>query len=226
MGVIPVGTPHSSAGHHHLMVDIALPSNPSEKVVFSNSHRHFGAGQTSTVLSLPNGAHRLRLLFADHEHRPYFAFSREVNVIVSGNRSDPPVAIDSEAFDVTCQAWYELEVTRPRSEVPAVRIANLRDDELVSSPFRVNFDVQGMGVAPKGYGDAKHGHFVLKVQSGKSPPQIFSFANGATQTVLSLAPGAATLELAFKNDAGDDDLLPPARLSLKVAPGPLAVKKR
>lgn len=218
MGVVPAGKPNPKAGHHHLLVNTPLPSDPSEKIPFSEFYRHFGAGQTSTVLDLKPGPHRLRLLFADHEHRPYFVFSREVTVVVYGKRSDPPLAIDPENYDASCQDWYDNEMTRPRGDKPAVRIANLRDGELVSSPLRLIFDVRGMGVAPTGFGDAKHGHFVLKVQSGRAPAQVFDFSNGATQTTLSLPPGAASLELAFKNDAGDDDLLAPARISIKVSP--------
>lgn len=218
MGVVPAGKPNPKAGHHHLLVDTPLPSDPSETIPFSEFYRHFGAGQTSTVLDLKPGPHRLRLLFADHAHRPYFLFSREVTVVVYGKRSDPPLAIDPENYDASCQDWYDNEVTRPRGDEPAVRIANLRDGELVSSPLRLIFDVRGMGVAPTGFGDAKHGHFVLKVQSGRAPTQVFDFSNGATQTTLSLPPGATSLELAFKNDAGDDDLLAPARMSIKVSP--------
>ena len=118
----------------------------------------------------------------------------------------------------SCKDWYDNELSRLRGDEPAVRIANLRDGELVSSPLRLVFDVRGMGVAPTGFGDAKHGHFVLKVQSGRAPAQVFDFSNGATQTTLSLAPGVVNLELAFVNDAGDADLLPPARMSLKIAP--------
>jgi hypothetical protein len=118
----------------------------------------------------------------------------------------------------SCKDWYDNELSRPRSDEPAVRIANLRDEELVSRPLRLNFDVRGMGVAPTGFGDAKHGHFVLKVQSDRAPTHLFDFSNGAIQTTLSLPLGATSLELAFKNDAGDDDLLAPARMSIKVSP--------
>jgi len=226
MGISPAGKPNPKAGHHHLLIDSPLPSNPAEKITFNEWHRHFGGGQTSTVLDLPPGPHQLRLLFADHAHRPYFVFSREITVVVYGSRSDPPMAIDPERFAASCQDWYDNEVSRPRSDEPAVRIENLRDDELVSSPFRINFDVRGMGVAPKGYGDARHGHFVLKVQSGRAPPQVFDFSDGATQTVLTWPAGVANLELAFKNDAGDEDLLPSARISVKVSGAAPAVRKR
>lgn len=119
----------------------------------AGARRTHGAG----LLAGPHlGAH------GGAHHRPYFTFSREVNVVVSGSRNDPPVAIDRQNMDASCQAWYDNEVTRLRGDGPAVRIGNSRDKELVSSPFRVNFDVRGLGVAPKGYADAKHGHFVLR----------------------------------------------------------------
>jgi len=226
MGVIPAGTPHPSAGHHHILIDSPLPDNPGDKIPFNDLHRHFGTGQTSTVLDLTPGSHTLRLLFADHEHRPYFVFSREVVVVVYGNRSDPPLVIDPQNYDASCKDWYDNEISRPRGDQAAVRVENLRDGELVTSPLRLNFDVRGMGVAPKGYGDAKHGHFVLKVQSGRVPPKVLDFSNGATQTTLSLAHGVFNLELAFKNDAGDADLLPPARMSIKVLAEPFGVGKR
>jgi len=226
MGVIPAGKPHSKAGHHILLIDTPLPSNPSEKITFTDSHKNFGSGQTSTVLDLKPGPHRLRLLFADHENRPYFVFSREVVVVVYRSRTDAPMTIDPENYDANCQDWYDNEMTRPRGDEPAIRFQNLRDDELVFSPFRVNFDVRGMGVAPKGFGDDLHGHFVLKVQMGRLAPQVFDFSDGATQTVLSLPPGAATLELAFKSDAGDVDLLPPAQISIKVGAGATPSRKR
>lgn len=84
MGVVPAGTAHAKAGHHHLLVDKQLQINYRDKIPFDDSHRHFGKGQTGTALDLAPGKHTLRLLFADHEHRPLFVYSREITVTVLG----------------------------------------------------------------------------------------------------------------------------------------------
>jgi hypothetical protein len=36
-----------------------------------DKHRHFGGGQTETMLSLPPGQHTLQLEFADWSHVPF-----------------------------------------------------------------------------------------------------------------------------------------------------------
>ena len=76
MGVIPAGNPNPRAGHHHMLVDTPLPLNYQDKIPFSDTYKHFGKGQTGTLLELKPGKHTLRLLFADHDHRPYFVYSR------------------------------------------------------------------------------------------------------------------------------------------------------
>ena len=72
MGVVPAGKALPGTGHHHILVNTRMPPSVSEKLPFNDGHRHFGKGQTFAVLDLPPGKHTLRLLFADHEHRPYF----------------------------------------------------------------------------------------------------------------------------------------------------------
>lgn len=85
MGVAPAGTERENSGHHHLLVnrpplgqgefggeefELAVPSD--------ESHRHFGGGQTETVLDLPPGEHTLQLVLGDYLHVPH----------------DPPVVSD------------------------------------------------------------------------------------------------------------------------------------
>ena len=149
MGVVPAGKPHPKAGHHHVLVDTSLPMNPTEKIPFNDFHRHFGKGQTGTAIALPPGPHTLRLLFADHDHRPYFVFSPELKVVVSGPRSTTALRIDPANFAATCKAWYTDERSRPRPDGQRVVVTNLRDNEPVVSPFNLRLAVDGFGIAPK-----------------------------------------------------------------------------
>ncbi len=70
MGVAPAGIEKKGTGHHHLIVDAALP--PMDLPIPSDEHhRHFGGGQTEVVLDLPPGRHTLQLVLADHLHIPH-----------------------------------------------------------------------------------------------------------------------------------------------------------
>ena len=70
MGVAPAGIEKKNTGHHHLLINVdELPMNmpiPSDA-----NHKHFGGGQTETVLELAPGEHTLQLILADHLHIPH-----------------------------------------------------------------------------------------------------------------------------------------------------------
>jgi hypothetical protein len=69
-GVAPAGTNKPNTGHHHLLVDTALPPL-DQPIPNDRNHLHFGLGQTETVIDLPPGMHTLQLLMADGEHVPH-----------------------------------------------------------------------------------------------------------------------------------------------------------
>ncbi len=209
MGVVPAGTALPGSGHHHVLIDVPLPINVQEKIPFSDTHKHFGKGQTHTVLDLPAGSHTLRLLFADHEHRPHYVYSKEITVYVQGRRGAEPLAIDPNRFDATCAAWYQDEVSRPRPAGDWLAIANLRDAEVVTSPFNLRFIVDGHGVSAAGAKVDRTGHFRLEVWRDRQSPQVIDLANGATQTNLFLVNGQYMLRLRFVDRTGQRDLLPP-----------------
>ena len=48
MGVAPAGVKFDGTGHHHILVDRAMPASVTDKLPFDDSHRHFGKGQTGT----------------------------------------------------------------------------------------------------------------------------------------------------------------------------------
>ena len=70
MTVAPAGqdTPHS--GHHHLLIDTAVP-DLGMPIPKDENHIHFGDASTSTELTLEPGEHTLQLLLGDHLHIPH-----------------------------------------------------------------------------------------------------------------------------------------------------------
>ena len=216
MGVIPAGNKNEHAGHHHILIDTPLPRDHQAQIPFSNTHKHFGKGQTGTELDLPPGKHTLRLLFADHEHRPYFVFSREITVEVTGRRTAAPLTIDAANFDESCAAWYQDQVSAPRSGAKEVYLKNLRDGEPVVSPLTVSLGVVGLGVAPAGSKLKDSGHFALLISGrGGAPSQRLVLADGRTEALLDLPRGEYELEPRFL-DAEGQVLLKAAPLRLSV----------
>lgn len=208
MGVVPAGKALAGTGHHHLLVDTPLPPSVTDKLPFNDGHRHFGKGQTFAVLDLPEGEHRLRLLFADHEHRPYFVFSPEITVTVTGKRSAEAPKIDPARFDATCDAWYQDEVARPRGPGEWVTLTNVRDGESLVSPFSLRFGVDGYGVCAAGQKADKTGHFMLDVLRDGKVQQALDLSNGATQANLFVPGGNYQLRLRFVDGASGRELLP------------------
>jgi hypothetical protein len=219
MGVVPAGKQLKGTGHHHILVDARLPASISDTIPFNDKHKHFGKGQTSTLLDLPAGRHTLRLLFADHEHRPYFVFSPEIAIEVLGRRSDTPrPKIDPKNFNASCAAWYQDEISRPRPPDEPLYVSNLRAGEAVTSPFNVRLGVDGFGICAAGQSAEKSGHFMLELltRSGRKSVQSIDLSNGATQTNLAAATGAYILRLRFVDPATGNDLLRPNELPIEV----------
>jgi hypothetical protein len=90
MGVSPVKAGMlEGTGHHHILIDLPLPADIKKPIPFDapnetahQHYKHFGGGETETVLTLPPGKHTLRLLFADASHVPYYIDSQVVNIEV------------------------------------------------------------------------------------------------------------------------------------------------
>ena len=84
MGVAPAGVNQPKTGHHHLLinspeVDLGMPLPTTDQV------RHFGGGQTETMLTLEPGSYTLQLVLGDYAHIPH----------------DPPVV--SETITITVE---------------------------------------------------------------------------------------------------------------------------
>ncbi|MET3118212.1 hypothetical protein AAKU64_002443 [Undibacterium sp. GrIS 1.8] len=90
MGVAPViAGKVEGTGHHHILIDLPFPADIKAPIPFDKPdeiehqhYKHFGKGETETVLNLPPGKHTLQLLFADHQHVPYYIKSKVINIEV------------------------------------------------------------------------------------------------------------------------------------------------
>ena len=71
MGVAPAGVDKSGTGHHHLLIDLAELPKLDESLPATDSIKHFGGGQTETLLTLSPGEHTLQLLLANYVHVPH-----------------------------------------------------------------------------------------------------------------------------------------------------------
>jgi|TARA_R110000850_G_scaffold15054_1_gene47364 hypothetical protein len=72
MGVAPAGSNVENTGHHHILIN----KNASEidftrSLPSTDQVKHFGAGQTETVLKLPKGKYTLQLLLGNYAHIPH-----------------------------------------------------------------------------------------------------------------------------------------------------------
>jgi len=70
MGVAPAGIAKDNTGHHHLIIDAPLP-DLSQPIPNDKNHRHFGGGQTETMVELTRGTHTLQLVLGDFKHVPH-----------------------------------------------------------------------------------------------------------------------------------------------------------
>ncbi len=202
MGIVPAGNAHDKAGHHHILIDKALPTNHREKIPFDDSHRHFGKGQTGAALDLPPGEHKLRLLFADHEHRPHFVFSSEITVTVAGKRSGAAPKLDERNFDASCVAWCQDAITAPRAAAKEVYVKNVRDGDQLVSPMRLSLGAAGFGIAPADKTVKDTSHFALTIVQNGKPIARHVWSDGRTEAVLDLPRGEVELQPALLSADG------------------------
>ena len=84
MGIAPAGVNSPDTGHHHVLVDLDK-YDAGAMMPMNEQYRHFGRGQTETMLDLPEGKHTLQLVLGDRNHVPH----------------DPPVASTKITVTVT-----------------------------------------------------------------------------------------------------------------------------
>jgi hypothetical protein len=67
-GVAPAGVNLNGTGHFHILINVEPPAD-GVMIPADSLHRHFGAGQIETTLTLAPGTYTLRAVLADHEHK-------------------------------------------------------------------------------------------------------------------------------------------------------------
>jgi hypothetical protein len=87
----------------------------------------------------------------------------------------------------------------------AVYFISPKDGDTVSSPFKVQFGLTGMGVAPAGVDKPNTGHHHLIIDATLPPAELkepiasdvkhLHFGGGQTETMVTLPPGQHTLQL-------------------------------
>ena len=86
MRVAPAGNMTQGTGHHHLLID-ARDIETGVVIPNDNQHKHFGKGQTESLVFLQPGRYRLTLQFGDGAHRSYGEIMRKsINITVAGEK--------------------------------------------------------------------------------------------------------------------------------------------
>jgi hypothetical protein len=101
------------------------------------------------------------------------------------------------------------QMLTPAPAGATVYFINLKDGDTVSSPFKVQFGLSGMGVAPVGVEKENTGHHHLIIDSKLSPEELkapiaadaqhLHFGAGQTEAMVTLPPGRHTLQLVLGN---------------------------
>jgi hypothetical protein len=71
MGVAPAGQNIEGTGHHHLLINVDQLPDLTRPLPTTDQVRHYGLGETETVLTLPPGEHTLQLVLGDFAHIPH-----------------------------------------------------------------------------------------------------------------------------------------------------------
>ena len=92
------------------------------------------------------------------------------------------------AAAITVPAIAPAETAAPPNA--AVYIISPKDGDTVASPFKVQFGLSGMGIAPAGVEKANTGHHHLTIDA-----TLAAEGGGQTEAMVTLAPGQHTLQL-------------------------------
>lgn len=86
-GVAPATVNLANTGHFHILINVDAP--PVGQLIPADSlHRHYGAGQIETTLTLAPGTYTLRVVLGDFEHKVISPalVSRPIRIVVAAPR--------------------------------------------------------------------------------------------------------------------------------------------
>jgi hypothetical protein len=102
-------------------------------------------------------------------------------------------------------SFSQAAAQTPSPANASVYIINIKDGDTVSSPFKVQFGLAGMGVAPAGVEKPNTGHHHLIIDTTLSADELkapipadakhLHFGGGQTEAMVTLPPGQHTLQL-------------------------------
>ena len=173
-GLVPAGKTAGRAGHHHLLVNKALPMDFTKPLPFTDQYIHFGKGQMEAVLDLKPGTYQLNLLLADQGHIPYFVFSKPLSIVVTGRRTATPESVQGQ---------------------PRVEILSPADGATLQNAFRVGFHASGLNVSHSSARTPGTGHFRLTLERKGGRPEVMVFDGGQTETWVEPPAGDYQLKL-------------------------------
>ncbi len=120
-------------------------------------------------------------------------------------RTRHAIAIGLNAAAAVLASSVTASSQTPAPPGASVYFINLKDGETVTSPFKIQFGLTGMGIAPAGVEKDKTGHHHLLIdtkltdEEAKAPLPMdakhMHFGGGQTETTLTLPPGPHTLQL-------------------------------
>jgi hypothetical protein len=84
MTLAPAGGTEPNSGHHHLLIDVPVPTDQGTPLPADSQHLHFGKAQTETEVTLAPGQHTLQLILGDANHIPHEppVISKQISITV------------------------------------------------------------------------------------------------------------------------------------------------
>lgn len=166
-----------TSGHHHVLIDQPEGIPEGTVVPASETSIHYGKGQTTAYVNVPEGERTLTLQLADGAHRSY----------------GPKLS-----------STVKLEVVPSTGERRVYFIAP-KDGAKVKSPVKIRMGLEGMKIRPAGEDplDKTTGHHHLVIDGGPVPigktvpadETHIHYGKGQTEAEVELDSGRHTLTL-------------------------------
>ena len=191
-GLVPAGKTAGRAGHHHLLINQALPLDFKKPLPFTDQYIHFGKGQMEMVINLAPGTYDLRLLLADQGHIPYFVYSKPLKLTVTKQNKGVNLA----------------GVQGP----PRIELLDLPDRSTLHVPYRLQFHASGYNISNIAPQVPDTGHFRLTMERTGRKPEVMDFVSGQTESWFNPPPGDYNLRLELVSNSPGGQVQSTAKL--------------